>query len=81
MGLEMPHSIWFLRELEPLIDKYFSKKNIEKAEIFNYNFVRNLWQEHKSGRKDNGRPLWSILNYLIWFDLFVYNKDFKKYMK
>jgi asparagine synthase (glutamine-hydrolysing) len=80
MGLEMPHAIWFLDEFKPTAQKYFSKKNIEKTEILNFSAVNKLWEEHLSRRKDNGRPLWCILNFLVWFDLFVYNKDYKKYL-
>lgn len=80
MGLEMPHSLWFFKGLEKIFDKYLTKENLEKAEIFNVNYVHQLWQEHKARKKDNGRALWSIINYLIWFDLFIYNGDYRKYL-
>lgn len=80
MGLEMPHSIWFLDKLEPVVNKYFTKKNIDKTGTLNYEAVNHLWEKHKSRKKDYGRALWCILMYLIWFDLFVYNKDYKKYL-
>jgi asparagine synthase (glutamine-hydrolysing) len=80
MGLEMPHSLWFFEGLDKAMEKYFTKKNIEKAEIFNYGYIRQLWEEHRQKKRDNGRALWSILNYLIWFDLFVYNRDYKNYL-
>ena len=80
MGLEMPHSLWFLGEFREAADRYFSKKNIEKTEILDYQAVRNLWEEHIARKRDNGRSLWCILNYLVWFDLFVWNKDFRKYL-
>jgi len=80
MGLEMPHSLWFFKGLEKVFKKYLTKKNIEKCGIFNYEYVNQLWNEHTNHKRDNGRALWSILNYLIWFDLFVYNKDYKNYL-
>jgi len=81
MGLEMPHSIWFLKELEPLIAKYFSKKNIAKYDFLNHGAIQTFWDQHKAGKKDQGRSLWCILNLLLWLDLFVYNKDYKKYLQ
>ncbi|MBU1864105.1 MAG: asparagine synthase (glutamine-hydrolyzing) [Candidatus Omnitrophica bacterium] len=80
MGLEMPHAIWFMNEFQPLAKKYFTKKSIEKTNILSYSMVNNLWQEHIAKKRDNGRSLWCILNFLIWFDLFIYNKDYKKYL-
>ncbi|RKX96321.1 MAG: asparagine synthase (glutamine-hydrolyzing) [Spirochaetes bacterium] len=80
MGLEMPHSIWFMNDCKCLVNDFLSKKNIEKTEVLNYKAVDNLWREHREHKRDNGRALWCILNFLIWFDLFVYNKDYKKYL-
>lgn len=40
--------------------------------------LQTLWEDHVSRRKDNERPLWCILNSILWLDLFVYNKDDKK---
>jgi asparagine synthase (glutamine-hydrolysing) len=80
MGLEMPHSIWFLNEFKPLADRYFSRKNVAKTELLNPAAVEFFWNQHLTRRKDYGRPLWCVLNFLIWFDLFVYNKDYKKHL-
>jgi len=63
-----------------LAARYFSRENVERTGILNPDAVSELWSEHLSGRKDNGRPLWCVLNFLIWFDLFVYNGDYKKYL-
>jgi len=81
MGLEMPHSLWFLKEFRPLAEKYFSRKNVAKTELLDPAAVESFWEQHRAGRKDYGRPLWAVLNYLIWFDLFVYNKDYKKHLR
>jgi asparagine synthase (glutamine-hydrolysing) len=80
MGLEMPHSLWFFRGLEKLAGKYFTRKKLEADGFFNYEYVNELWQQHLSRERDNGRALWSILNFLIWMDLFVHSSDYKKYL-
>ncbi|KKW20990.1 MAG: Asparagine synthetase [Parcubacteria group bacterium GW2011_GWF2_50_9] len=81
MGLEMPHSIWFMNELRDTGENYFSKKNVEKTEILDAEKVRVLWHQHLSRERDNGRALWCILIFLVWFDLFIYNGDYKKYWR
>jgi asparagine synthase (glutamine-hydrolysing) len=80
MGLEMPHSAWFMGGLKSTAEHYFSKQNVQRCGIISPEIVERLWGEHKSKRRDNGRTLWCILTFLIWFDLFVYNKDYKKYL-
>jgi asparagine synthase (glutamine-hydrolysing) len=81
MGLEMPHSIWFLREFKALAEHYFSTKHIERSGLLRPEMVQQLWREHLARRRDNGRPLWCILNFLLWFDLFVYEGNYKQYLQ
>ncbi len=81
MGLEMPHSIWFLNDMKGLADKYFTKKEVEKSGLFSWNTVNKMWNAHRSKKKDYGRALWSLINFMVWFDLFVWNKDYKSYLK
>jgi asparagine synthase (glutamine-hydrolysing) len=80
MGLEMPHSKWFLEDWRGLGEEYFSKRNVDKVEFLDHRTVSRLWQEHVELKKDHGRALWSILNLLVWFDLFVYDNDYKRYL-
>lgn len=80
MGLEMPHSLWFLNELRPLAERYFARDHVERTGFLSYHTVQALWQEHLNRKRDNGRALWSILNVLIWFDLFVASDDFKQHL-
>jgi asparagine synthase (glutamine-hydrolysing) len=78
-GLEMPHSIWFLDKLGPFAEKYLNKKTVERTEMLNWDFIEKIWQIHQSGKADYGRPLWCVLNFLIWFDLFIENDSYKNH--
>jgi len=80
MGLEMPHSLWFLNEFGPLADRYFSRENIEKSGFLSYQAVNALWEDHVQRRRDNGRALWCVLNLLVWMDLFVHTKDYQSFL-
>lgn len=81
MGLEMPHSLWFLNGMEKVIDDYIKKDRIEKTEILNYSYVEKLWNDHKNMKRDNGRAIWSIINYIIWFELFIESNNYKEYLR
>jgi asparagine synthase (glutamine-hydrolysing) len=78
-GLEMPHSIWFGDKLGKFAATYINKAFVEKTELLNWEFVERIWKIHQSGKQDYGRPLWCILNFLIWFDLFVLQKNSAQY--
>jgi len=81
MGLEMPHSLWFFGEFRGLAEHYFSRARVERSGFLRYEEVDGLWREHLARKRDNGRALWCILNFLIWFDLFVYDKNYKEYLR
>ncbi|HRO74660.1 MAG TPA: asparagine synthase (glutamine-hydrolyzing) [Crocinitomicaceae bacterium] len=80
-GLEMPHSIWFLEGLGNFADKYFTKEKVEQTEILNWEFVEQIWQLHKAKKFDYGRPLWCILNFLLWHEMFVEKGNYKSYWR
>jgi len=80
MGLEMPHSHWFMGEFRALFDRYLDRKTVEKTGLLSYDAVRSMKEDHLARRKDYGRALWCVVNFLIWFDLFVGRKDYKDYL-
>ncbi|HRY29326.1 MAG TPA: asparagine synthase (glutamine-hydrolyzing) [Elusimicrobiota bacterium] len=80
MGLEMPHSIWFMKSLKDFYGKYFTRENVGRSGLLDPAMVEGLWQDHFSRKRDNGRALWCVLNFMIWFDMFVWKKDYKNYL-
>ena len=80
MGLELPHSRWFFSELRPLAERYFNREAVERSGLLDYEGVKGLWQEHLARRKDNGRALWCILNFQAWYDLFVHERSYRRYL-
>lgn len=79
MGLEMPHSLWFLGPLRETASRYFERRNVLKTGILDPDAVDFFWSQHLARRKDYGRPLWCLLNFLVWFDLFVHDRDYKRH--
>lgn len=80
-GLEIPYSLWVLEKLKPLCAAYINKKKVEETGILRWQKVEYIWQAHNSGKKDFGRAIWCVLIFLIWYDMFVVNKDYKKYLQ
>ena len=68
-GLEMPHSIWLTNKLRPMAEKYLNKKSVEKTGLLIWVEVEKIWKAHLNGIRDNGRALWSIIMFIIWFEL------------
>lgn len=71
MGLELPHSRWFLGPLRPLVERLLARDNVERTGLLRHEPVARMWAAHQAREVDFGRPLWAIINVLVWFDLFV----------
>jgi asparagine synthase (glutamine-hydrolysing) len=71
VGLEMPYSRWFKSELNDLIVRYLGPKNISEWGMLKPESVQSLVDDHMTGRRDNGRALWGLLNYMVWLELYV----------
>ncbi|MDR0984170.1 MAG: asparagine synthase C-terminal domain-containing protein, partial [Ruminococcus sp.] len=71
LGFPVPIRVW-LRE-----EKYYNivKKEFLSADsvkFFDIEEILNILNEHKNGKKDNSRKIWTIYTFLIW-----YNEYFK----
>lgn len=79
-GIELPYSLWFKESLYELGSTYFSRNRVEETELLDHRCVERLWSDHLAGKRDNGRALWSILNFLIWFELFIRGSGYRDYL-
>lgn len=80
-GLDIPQSAWLTSQLKPLAEKYLNKKTVEKTGMLNWGEVEKIWQTHLSRKRDHGRALWSIIQLIIWFELFIESNDYKSYLR
>ncbi|WP_425082465.1 asparagine synthase (glutamine-hydrolyzing) [Ruegeria arenilitoris] len=71
VGLEMPYSRWLKHELRDLMLQYLGPENIERTGLFRPQAIATLVDDHIAGRRDNGRPLWGLLNYMMWHELYI----------
>jgi asparagine synthase (glutamine-hydrolysing) len=67
LGFPVPFSKWIREE------KYYKKVkemfNKEYAsEFFNKDYINNLLEEHYTNKKNNGRLIYNIFIFLIWYD-------------
>lgn len=65
LGFPVPIREWLKEE-----DTYNLVKNkfCTSGEFFNPNKIIKLLDEHKNGKKDNSRKIWTIYSFLVWYD-------------
>ena len=79
-GLEMPHSIWFLKELRHIIDSLLNQKEVEATELLEWEPIKEMIAAHFTKKRDYGRGLWSLAVFVAWHKLYIQSSDYKKYM-
>ncbi len=67
LGFPVPIRLWLKED-----DVYnLVKKRFETAkEFFNVKEIIKLLDEHKNGKKDNSRKIWTIYMFLLWYDVY-----------
>ena len=71
MGLEMPYSRWFCDELRDLVEDYLGPERLHATGMFDPEAIGTLVRQHLELRADHGRTLWSLLNYMMWLELYI----------
>ncbi len=61
MGFAVPLANWFRGPLQDRIREAVLSPEILASGWFNADFLKQLLEQHQSGRRDNSAPLWSLL--------------------
>lgn len=65
-GFNMPVAKWFKGELRGLLLDTFTERRVRDAGLFEYDEIKRLLDDHFSGRRDNRKPLWTLLIFELW---------------
>jgi asparagine synthase (glutamine-hydrolysing) len=66
MGFGVPLADWFRGSLRELVWDHLTAPRFLERGMVNGRFVRQLLEEHQSGRRDNQQWLWSLLMLEMW---------------
>jgi len=66
-GFEIPIGKWLKSDLKFLIEKYLSKKRIEKQGIFNFEPIERLINDLFLNRSDTSWHLWNLIVFQAWY--------------
>lgn len=90
VGFVPPIQHWRNHDNAEFISKILNRKDIEKFEIFSFDYIKNLLESFNSGKDVFARQLWSIICIQVWLDIFfgdtlesqkVKDVDYTKYYK
>ncbi len=67
-GFGIPVARWLQSDLKPLVDKLLSREYIGEQNIFQWNAVSGLLDDHMNKRADRRKELWTMLMFQCWWD-------------
>jgi asparagine synthase (glutamine-hydrolysing) len=71
VGLEMPYSRWLKNELNDVLMTYCGASRVAETGLFRPEAMQAIIDEHMSGRRDHGRALWGLLNFMVWHERYI----------
>jgi asparagine synthase (glutamine-hydrolysing) len=70
-GFGAPVSEWMLDRMGSFVEEALLNSPLRRRELFDYGFIKQLLDEHRSGRVDYGFFLWSLLNLSLWYERWI----------
>lgn len=70
-GFSSPVSHWISAELRSFVLERLNNDKLKKLGYFQVPFVEQMFNEHFNRVKDNGLKIWSLLNFVLWHDIFI----------
>jgi asparagine synthase (glutamine-hydrolysing) len=80
MGFPVPVDSWFKGRFTPLVDEFVTGPRASSRALFNREFVREMAEEHRSGRVPHGTRLWLLMNLEIWQRIFLEGEEIDSIM-
>jgi len=71
----VPIGHWFRHELKDLAYDILLDPRSVQREYFDMGFVKEMLDEHVSGKVDQGYRIWTLLNLELWHRLFIDSDD------
>ena len=67
-GFDIPIGDWFKTDLRDLFLSVVNEKSVKGNGLFNFNFIKQIYDSHCSGSKDYSKQLLNIFIFQWWFN-------------
>lgn len=66
-----PIRSWISNDLRNIVDDYLSEEQINKRDVFDYKFIKNMIEKDREGSVDYAYQIYMLLTVEIWFRTFI----------
>jgi asparagine synthase (glutamine-hydrolysing) len=70
-GFGVPVAEWLKGRLRPLARDLLSRERVQRAGLFNADYVQRLQDEHERGVANHRKLLWTLLMFELWHESFI----------
>jgi asparagine synthase (glutamine-hydrolysing) len=70
-GFGAPVTAWFRTQADELVQGRLLNSPLRRRDLFDYDFVTRMAEEHRRGARDWGFHLWALLNLTLWYERWV----------
>lgn len=71
MGFSVPLVVWFRNEMREYVKKALSPEQVNKAGLFNHNYISRVLGEHFSGKRNYDEKIWALINFMKWHEIYM----------
>lgn len=72
-GFTVPLTVWFRKELNPMIRDMLSQQRVERTGLFHWPAIERLLDEHMRHMENHHNRIWALLMFMVWHDLYKPN--------
>jgi asparagine synthase (glutamine-hydrolysing) len=65
-GFRMPVAEWFAGDFGTFVEELWRDSSASRSGLVNDRFVFQLFEEHRSGRRDHGKFLYALAMFVLW---------------
>ena len=76
-GFSIPAPSWLRNELKEMVLDVLSPAQLKRTGYFNPDYVNQLLNQHFHLVKDNSRPIWGLLTFMLWHRTFMERTELK----
>jgi asparagine synthase (glutamine-hydrolysing) len=70
-GFRVPLPEWLAGPLAGWAEERLFSKTARELDFFDFDYIRELWQRHKSGHADQSFDLWCLINVFSWYECWL----------
>ncbi|HBB86432.1 MAG TPA: asparagine synthase (glutamine-hydrolyzing) [Blastocatellia bacterium] len=65
-GFNFPLATWMRDRFDSYFEQQMTRERVQRDGLFNWDYIQTLRQQHRTGKKDNSYPLFSLIMFDAW---------------